>query len=163
MSSSNKLAEDNVYLKTLWLLKHVRTATNVAGSYSISVNEACVFMCVRACVCVCVCVCKLTSLRWHQPQTPQRATSQTAHTVTARETRNTLRDTEPVHTTRTHMHREAERQKMWVMFFFFFFFCIHGDKNMGFLRQSRLYVTVNHVIKRGANPQNKCRALSIHV
>lgn len=45
--------------------------------------------------CSFVYLCKLTSLRWHHPQTPQRATSQTAHTVTARESRNTLRDTEP--------------------------------------------------------------------
>lgn len=37
----------------------------------------------------------LTILRWHQVQTPHRATSQTAHTTDATDTRNTLRDTEP--------------------------------------------------------------------
>lgn len=37
----------------------------------------------------------LTILRWHQVQTPHRATSQTAHTTNATDTRNTLRDTEP--------------------------------------------------------------------
>lgn len=37
----------------------------------------------------------LTILRWHQVQTPHRATSQTAHTRDATDTRNTLRDTEP--------------------------------------------------------------------
>lgn len=38
---------------------------------------------------------RLTSLRWHQVQTPHRATSQTAQTTNATDTRNTLRDTEP--------------------------------------------------------------------
>lgn len=38
---------------------------------------------------------KLTILRWHQVQTPHRATSHTAHTTDATDTRNTLRDTEP--------------------------------------------------------------------
>lgn len=38
---------------------------------------------------------ELTILRWHQVQTPHRATSQTAHTTDATDTSNTLRDTEP--------------------------------------------------------------------
>ena len=113
-------------------------------------------MCVWAsvCTCVCVCVCKLTSLRWHQPQTPQRATSQTAHTVTARETRNTLRDTEPVHTTRTHMHREAERQKMWVMVF-----CIHGEKKHGILATEPIVCHGKSCNQKGGEPPKQMPGL----
>lgn len=60
-------------------------------------------ICLRHCTLLVVQEVKsLTSLRWHHPQTPHSATSHTTHTVNPTDTRNTLRDKEPVE---RHFHK----------------------------------------------------------